>query len=282
MSTECPTCGRDDFTSEQYMRSHHAQAHGESIAGFEFTCEWCGKEGVKQQIDDRDDHQFCSKDCYQEWRSENLTGEDSPMWEGRTVAVECDWCGEDTEKAKVRLEENEHAFCSRDCHGEWISANQSGQDNPQWVGRDVAVECEQCGTEFDRDPNKVERNEHQFCSKDCYSEWMEENLRGPDHPRWVEDSNHLNYGGSWPRKRRQRLEKDDYTCVICGKSEEPTEDGRASLEVHHIVKARKFTREDGTLEEARAHRLENLVTLCTNCHRQWEGIPVVPNATPYQ
>jgi 5-methylcytosine-specific restriction endonuclease McrA len=118
------------------MRSHHKQAHGESIAGFEFTCEWCGEDGVKSQIDDRDDHQFCSTGCYHEWRAETLVGDNSPVWEGRTIVVECEWCGEPTEKAMVRYEKNEHAFCSRRCHGDWVSKNRHGPNSPLWRGGD--------------------------------------------------------------------------------------------------------------------------------------------------
>lgn len=277
MSHECPTCGSVGFKTEAGMKTHHAQVHGESIAGFEYTCDWCGESGTKRQIDEDDDHQFCSKECYGEWKSENLVGEDSPAWEGRTIVVECEWCGSDTEKAAVRYEKNERAFCSMECHGAWKSKNHSGENHPRWVGRLVDIACDQCGSAFKQDPSKIERNERNFCSKSCYSSWMSENNRGEDHPRWVENPDHISYGGSWPVQREKRLEKDDYECVICGKSDAQEEiDTGKGLDVHHIEKARNYLKDDGTLDEEKAHRIENLISLCRSCHIRWEGIPLRP------
>lgn len=128
--TKCPTCGRDDFTSRQYMRSHHKQAHGESIAGFEYTCEWCGESGVKSQINDRDEHQFCGQECYHAWRAENLVGENSPAWEGRKAVVQCDTCGVRTEKHMVNLEKRDNVFCSKECHDEHMAGRYKA-DRPQ-------------------------------------------------------------------------------------------------------------------------------------------------------
>lgn len=119
--TECPTCEQDGFSSRRYMRSHHKQVHGESISGFEYTCEWCGGSGIKSQIDDRDAHQFCSTECYHEWRVETLVGEQSPVWQGRTVVVKCDQCGESVEKQLIHIENNKRVFCSNECHAQHMS-----------------------------------------------------------------------------------------------------------------------------------------------------------------
>lgn len=274
---KCPTC-EDTFKNELGMKSHHAQKHGESIAGYEYTCEWCGKDGRKRQIDDRDDHQFCSQSCYHEWRADTLVGENSPVWEGRQITVECDYCNSGVEKHAVNVEKTENNFCDQDCHSRWKAENQTGEDNPVYNPEShKSVECANCSDKITKPVWKVERNERCFCNKDCYSEWQSENQRGENHPRWVVGTQTVSYGGTWPKQRRKRLRKDDHECVVCSQSNEQEKiDTGRGLSVHHITPAKEFIQEDGSLNESRAHRVENLITLCSKCHRRWEGIPLRP------
>jgi len=273
--SECPTCG-DSFKNELGMKSHHAQAHGESIAGVDIVCHFCGEEAHKRQKKKRNDHEFCSRDCYNNYQSEELSGKNSPHWKGRQIVVECDWCGEKTGKHAINYENNEKAFCSHECHGQWKSENNTGENNPVFKPENT-VECRMCGKKHQKTTPKIHRNEKHFCSIECHGNWISQNQRGENHPRWVDDSDNVSYGGSWPQKREERLEKDGYECVVCGKSnaQEEIDSGRG-LSVHHITKARKFLQDDGTLDEEKAHRMENLITLCGSCHRRWEGIPLRP------
>lgn len=150
--TNCPTCGEDGFSSRKYMRSHHKQAHGESIAGFEYTCHWCDKSGVKSQINDRDEHQFCSTECYHNWRAETLVGEDSPAWEGRTVMKKCDNCGEETVKNMVNVEKRNNVFCSQACHSEFMSGT---YDGPSFARKSYGPNWEEKRAErLDKDDHK--------------------------------------------------------------------------------------------------------------------------------
>jgi len=280
-TVECPECGRDDFNSEFAMKTHYGNAHEGSIAGVTITCAYCGEKAEKRQKKSRNDHEFCDRDCFNKWQSENLSGEDSHMWEGGKVTVECDWCGNETEKEQVNYKNNEKAFCSHECHGKWKGKNQTGEDNPVYKPESrKTVACDNCTASIEKRVWKVKRNERNFCDKSCYAEWQSENRRGENHPRYVEDKVGISYGGSWPRKRRERLEKDNHQCVVCSKSnaQEKADYDRA-LSVHHIRKARNFIQEDGSLNEEMAHRLENLITLCTDCHNRWEGIPLRPEVS---
>lgn len=56
------------------------------------------------------------------------------------------------------------------------------------------------------------------------------------------------YGRGWTRNRKQALERDEERCVHCGATEE--------LCVHHINK------------NPSDQRLDNLLTLCTSCHKE--------------
>jgi DEAD/DEAH box helicase domain-containing protein len=75
---------------------------------------------------------------------------------------------------------------------------------------------------------------------------------------WRNDPN--DYGPGWPALRERVRRRDGYRCQVCGALEQ----GRAH-DVHHKVPLRAFT----SLEEA--NRLENLITLCPNCHRRAEA-----------
>jgi len=60
---------------------------------------------------------------------------------------------------------------------------------------------------------------------------------------------------NWKQIRQQVLERDKYTCKECGNS-------LKSLEVHHIIPLRQ-----GSTDE-----LDNLITVCSKCHRIIEPI----------
>jgi len=74
---------------------------------------------------------------------------------------------------------------------------------------------------------------------------------------WTNTPN--DYGPDWPRLRDKVRARDGYRCQMCG----ALEVGR-SHHVHHVKPFRTFH----SLEQA--NRLENLTTLCPNCHRKAE------------
>lgn len=86
------------------------------------------------------------------------------------------------------------------------------------------------------------------------------------------------YGPNWPEQKEARLEMDDYECVVCGKSqEEILESGdKDGLQVHHINKLKNFVDGDN-VDFERANRIENLLSLCRQCHNRWEGVPLSPD-----
>ena len=59
---------------------------------------------------------------------------------------------------------------------------------------------------------------------------------------------------AWAQKKQQRMQIDDYSCVMCGRSK----DHCRTLQVHHIS-YRRLGNEDV---------LEDLCTLCGSCHRK--------------
>lgn len=85
---------------------------------------------------------------------------------------------------------------------------------------------------------------------------------GGQVPRVINVTYHQYIGSqAWRRKRKERLEIDDYRCARC-------KDNSAWLEVHHL-----------TYDRLGSERMEDLITLCRDCHMRDHGKdPTLPPA----
>jgi endogenous inhibitor of DNA gyrase (YacG/DUF329 family) len=265
-STACPTCGRDGFKNTAGMKRHHAQVHGESIAGELVDCDWCGEE-FRQKPNNTDGSNYCSNDCYSNGRSEKYSGEGHPRWAGGGVQLKCEYC--DSEYTAVRAESDGSRFCSNECKSDWLSENRTGEDHHLYSR--IECECEICGEEVLRKPSQYEAMDNVFCSQECHREYQSIHQVGENHHNYnggrVEE-----YGPRWEKIAEERRKVDDYECQICGLSQEEHSE---ALSVHHIRPRESFI-DDGEFDHEAANRMGNLITLCKPCHRKWEGIPVIP------
>jgi len=75
------------------------------------------------------------------------------------------------------------------------------------------------------------------------------------------------YGPEWPKIRERVRARDGFLCQVCGRPES----GRQH-DVHHKTPFRQFIHavSDPNQARARANQLDNLVTLCPQCHHQAE------------
>jgi transposase len=89
---------------------------------------------------------------------------------------------------------------------------------------------------------------------------------GEDHWNWNGGSESIYYGSNWQEKRDEAYERDNGTCQVCSEAG----DGDRRLDVHHIRPVRMYDTPE------KANVLDNLITLCRQCHRKWEGIPLRP------
>ncbi len=80
---------------------------------------------------------------------------------------------------------------------------------------------------------------------------------------WRSDPNI--YGPGWQKRRAEVRLRDGYHCQVCGAGEAEREH-----DVHHITPLRTFQDPNGLVNFERANRMENLVTLCPNCHHRAE------------
>jgi 5-methylcytosine-specific restriction endonuclease McrA len=83
------------------------------------------------------------------------------------------------------------------------------------------------------------------------------NVAGLDSPYAEKE-----YGPNWSKQRGKCLKRDNSTCRVCGAT---TADIGRDLSVHHITPRSEF--DDNWTQ----NKLENLVTLCPQCHGQFEG-----------
>jgi DEAD/DEAH box helicase domain-containing protein len=82
---------------------------------------------------------------------------------------------------------------------------------------------------------------------------------------WQGDPNE--YGPNWRRQRDLARARDGYRCQACGNPEQDR-----AHDVHHKTPFRVFRNELGQIDYETANRLDNLVTLCSVCHRRAETV----------
>lgn len=247
---DCPTCG-DSFDTESGMKVHHKRIHGESIAGVDVECEWCGDTTNKSRYQmERDDHHFCSDRCAKDWRTENFTGENNPAWKGGMATVECAVCGTEKEVYQAIDRAYDVHWCSKDCEAEWKSEHHSGEDAPAYRGALTDVECDYCGTMFSRYWSQIVGKDWTFCTPECRLAFQQSGTVPP-----------IDYGPNWREVRQEALEEHGRYCQRCGMTEAEHMRVRGiSLHVHHTKPVRRFD----SIEEA--NQLDNLEPLCAGCH----------------
>ena len=180
------------------------------------------------------------------------------------VKVECEWCGEEYEEKPHR--EDRTRFCSRECQGA-SHANESSERNR------IKISCSHCGEEFETHPYRVDKSDRLFCpDSDCRAKWMSENQLGENHPGWK--GGYTSYSHGWEKARKKALERDGYCCQDCGLSQSTHKEKHSQeLHVHHIQPIVKYD------NKRKANKLDNLVTLCRDCHwYKWERMsPLRPD-----
>lgn len=263
---ECPTCG-DTFVGQRGVRAHHAQIHGEKLRDTR-PCSYCGEE-TEITPPKNSEKEFCDRNCYAKWQSENEVGENHPSWKGGLVPLICEQCGGEYKRKPSVVDDSR--FCSKSCHNDWMAENHNGADHP--VAKQSFITCEWCGEKQHRSPANVSEGDS-FCSKECKGRYMSVNRVGENHPHWT--GGRQTYGKGWNDKKKRKVRiRDQARCQECGRTEpEHLEKFGRKHTVHHIQKARDFD------DPEERNAMGNLVTLCMGeCHQKWEKMsPLRPIA----
>ena len=85
------------------------------------------------------------------------------------------------------------------------------------------------------------------------------------------------YGPGWQKQRKLARERDGYKCAVCGRPEPPEGDGKSrEHDVHHKKPFRTFGYRRGENENNLvANQLDNLLTVCPECHVRIETAQAV-------
>jgi len=167
--------------------------------------------------------------------------------------------------------------CSRQAVEEWIHRH-----DIETRSRNPEVPCELTEKEELEDRYLTEKMstyeiaDSLGCAPSTVFDWIQEHgietrsvgsQPGELHHRWQGGYDPY-YGDNWHRQRRRALNRDGNKCQSCEiGSEKHRKKHGAGLDVHHIVPLREFDAPE------RANRLENLITLCRNCHNRLEDKP---------
>lgn len=124
----------------------------------------------------------------------------------------------------------------------------------------IILNCLQCGEILKLHQSQI--RDHNFCTHECYSEWMSENLIGENSPSWNpnitdEERKIKRQYPEYIQWRKDVYERDNYTCQKCN-----IRGNR--LNAHHIESY-------ANNKELRTN-LENGITLCKDCHKDFHCI----------
>ena len=188
---------------------------------------------------------------------------------------QCPVCG----KSEIRkLGEKTVWLCSRECSLERkkrlakTARDKWRLENP--ILPVIPRVCPECGVEFT--PHVFVRNKARFCSRRCKRNnlaksqyWRDPEYRerhSQRNRRWREASK---WNGNWWKA----LLRDNFTCGLCGKVGSENSINSRSILVHHL---------DGEGETgANNHGLENLMTVCYDCHEGLHGISLVKEGSEW-
>ncbi len=143
----------------------------------------------------------------------------------------------------------------------------------------IRLTCEICKKDFNVYPNRLKKETPRFCTNKCYgisligkSAWNKGKITSEETRKKQSDvalrqnhtgsKNNMWRGGSWIYWQQTVKTRDKYICQICG------------LVDFDIMEAAHIKPLEGsrtrTISGNPLNSLDNLVTLCPNCHKRYD------------
>lgn len=257
----CDTCGKlftGHSPQSRFCRNNICSHVGKVSKIHIKNCEVCGELFISRQSNGK----YCKKNGCAKIALYNSRS-------SKIYIKNCEICGE--------------LFTSRQSHGKSCKKNGCIKKAP-YIGKSSKIyikDCEICGElfvtakpnilscsddceisrikiryqqyrqKYKNNKNEKNKNTISECERRVINKVEELIEKATDTRNWSE-IDYFNIGGFNDKLKDMVKDRDDYRCQICG--------FESFLEVHHIV-PRKF---------GGSHSLENLITLCTSCHRAVE------------
>lgn len=117
-------------------------------------------------------HFLCSNECKSLWAKREEIRAEMNLKTAIYYDVVCDYCGKEFQKQKGKIK-GKHHFCDTKCRDNYFIKN-----NPNPPKEKINVYCEYCNGEIKVFESKAKNNKWHFCSRECYSKFRSESLRG--------------------------------------------------------------------------------------------------------
>lgn len=102
----------------------------------------------------------------------------------RKLWATCKNCHSRYQTTASQIDDSGSSFCSRECMSAW-QEQKTGENNPNWKGGLVKIECSNCGETCERKPSVAQTRERVYCDRSCYSEHRGEWYNGEDAHNWI-------------------------------------------------------------------------------------------------
>ena len=96
----------------------------------------------------------------------------------------CDQC-EKIFPTMDRAQAKRNTTCSQKCQNKIVGEANSGKNSPEETDYLVKMECDQCGETFSKRKDRIRKDRGDFCSKNCYGEWMSKSKKIQNHMREI-------------------------------------------------------------------------------------------------
>lgn len=200
--------------------------------------------------------------------------------------IHCDNCSAELYLYRYQINRSARHYCSKSCEMEYKKENglHSGVNNPNYKGEDTSFTCTYCGKLSEKKcPANLKNSVNHFCSIECQAKWKSENLTGNNAFNWrggngtlLNNVRKLTASSDWTKSI---LLRDEFKCQSCGR-------GSNKLNVHHLAPFRSIVRRNNITSSTEAQlcdelwNLDNGVTMCKTCHRQFHNTYGIYKFTP--